>query len=291
MAFKIFRYSLLLAASSLALGALAQTYEDHKIVDTKGTGGTALTLNVPQGWKVLDSIFWNLNIRMNPMSYFYTAGTPDGSEFVTYLSGLSFDFATTPYGGTVGKPPPARPSDYLLEIAKSASIRKDVQVVDQQDTPIPYNLQSLNPNLHVQAYHSTLKIKFTANGVAKEEESSADTYVYNRVFGPNNSNGNWMIVGKKTFTALEGHLQTLMPTFTHILDSERMDPQFFATWKQVGDMLLARTRAEQAAAVQHAQTFISSGGSTTKVFDKDTFMLHEEIRGLKSQLFSRSIGN
>lgn len=284
--------SILGAVGLIALaGAQSDGYVLHKVMDTNGTGGLAMTFQVPKDWTVLDKVSWNLNLRLNPMSYSFTAGNEAENSYISYLSGLTFDFASNGFGGMAGKAPPQRASDFLMEDVKAVHPNAEIKVLDREDNPIPFP-HSTVPGVVAKAFHSILKVRFEVNGKPTEENLSMDLYGYVQPTGGRSFRGNWFVSGLTVVHAPEGGLEAMEVTCNKVLASEKMSTDFVAKYKQVAEMLLEKTRQEtQQMLQQRAQTVISGGGGHAHIMDKDEFIFHEEIKGLRSQLFSRSIGN
>ncbi len=285
------RFTPLLIAGliSIALEAQAQGTVLHKVMDKNGTGGLAMTFEVPKGWATTDTVRWDLNLRMNPMSYTLSTGSPDGRSWISYLSGLTFGFTSN--GG--GKQPPAHASDFLLEDFRATHPGMQFEIVEQQNAPIPYPYAPSGPGVIALARHSVITVRFQGQKGPMLERLSYDFFGYTLATGGGSYVGNWLVNGLTVVNAPEGQLEGMERISNSILSSERMTTAFQNRYQQVAEMLLERTKAEgREAQRQRAQRVVSGGGGGhAHIMDKDEFILHEAIKGLRSRMFSRSIGN
>ena len=288
---------LMVAAGALGVAALASAqdaYVPHKVMDTKGSGGLAMTYNIPEGWTPSDILYWNLNVRMNPMSYSIGAASKDSREWATYLSELAYQFSGGGYGGVNGKAPPNLPSDFLLQNFQSMHPGIQPDIVDREDNPTQFPYTPAAPNIQTRAYHSVLAVRFTGpGGQHMMQKFATDFYGYVQPTGGGMYQGSWVVSGVTTITGPEDQIDQVEAIGQKIFHSARFDPEFLSRYKQVCNLLLARTKAENAAALrERAQHIIvSGGGGTAHAMDKDTFMMQEDIKGLRSHLFSAAIGN
>ena len=284
-----------IAATSGFADAQNPGYSLHKVMDSKGSGGLAMTYQIPKGWTAQDNVVWNLSLRLNPMSYSLTAGSPDHQTWISYLSGLTFDFAGFGNRVSAGKAPPARASDFLMQDFEAVHPNMDFDVVSQRDNPIPFPHATV-PGVVARAFHSVLTIKFTVNGIPMMENLSEDFYGYSQPTGPGSFRGNWFVSGMTVVNAPEAEISNAEQICNTMLSSEKMSSAFSAKYQKVSKMLLAKTKAEGKAAMQkRARQVIyarsSGGGGGGHAMNKDVFILHEAIRGLRSRIFSWSIGN
>ncbi len=253
-----------------------------------------MTFEIPTGWNAQDIVQWNLNLRLNPMSYSLTTGSPDHRTWISYLSGLTFDFQSNGYGGVLGKAPPQKPSDFLVQNFKFVHPNTEFDVVDVVDQPIPFPYRPGASNVFTSSTHSVLTARFEVNGTPMEERLSMDFYGWSMSTGPNAYRGNWFVSGLTVVNAPEGQLPAAQQVCNTVLNSERMAKSFSSRYQQVCSTLLAKTKAEgRAMQQQKARRIIrgGGGGGHAHIMNKDEFELHEAIKGLRSRIFSRSIGN
>jgi hypothetical protein len=298
--FRVFALILLTTGSVSFSEARQETLVPHQVMDTNGSGGLALTYGLPQGWRAMDRIYWNLGLRMNPMSFAMTIASEDQQELISYISALSFDFASNGYA-VAGKPMPAHPSDFLMDDFRSVHPNAAFQVLDRQDDPIPFPYKPAVPNVTTRACHASLTIGFVANGVQSVERLSYDLYGYSQPTGRGSYRGNWIADGVTVVVSPTDEQDDAAQLARQVLASAKMDPAFLAKYKKVSAMLLEKTKAEgRAAAKRRAQALVAarsrppSGGrgySGGRAMDKDTFILHEAIRGLRCRIFNYAIGN
>ena len=275
----------------------------YQLVDKSGSVQVAFTFQVPAGWKVQDTLNWNLMVRSNPMVYTLTAIAPDGNTWFSYMSGLTFPFGSGVGGSPYGKPAPAKPSDFLQEYFEGVNKQFSPRVLNKTDKATPYPYKSSVPGVKTFAYHSELLGEFTLGGHVGQMKLSADYLGYRQTLGTGYV-GNWTVNNITVIKAPQDLLAETSRKAKEVLDSERPSPAFIDTYIKVSNMLLARTKQEndQARAAKAQRIIVTSnggsnggggggGGRNNRIDDRDTFTLRMAVKGLQSRIFSRSIGN
>ena len=274
----------------------------YQIVDKNGSGQVAFIFQVPAGWKIQDTLNWNLNVRSNPMVYTITAINPAGGSWFSYMSGVTFPFGSGVGGTPYGKPAPAKPSDFLQEYFEHANNQFSPRVLKKVDNPTPFPFKPAVPGVKTFAYHSELLGEITLGGHVSQVKLSTDYLGYRQSVGTGYV-GNWTANNITVICAPQAILAETARRANEALQSERPTPEFVETYKQVSDMLLERTKREndQARAARAQQIIANSdqsgGGSganvrgNRRIDDPDTFNLRMAVKGLQSRIFSRSIGN
>ena len=296
------------ACSLCSFAAMAPPADSvpYQLIDKNGSGQVAFTFQAPAGWKVLDTLNWNLMVRSNPMVYTLTAIAPDGNTWFSYMSGLTFPYGSGVGGGPTGKPAPAKPSDFLQEYFEGANKQFSPKVLKKVDTAVPYPYKTSVLGVKTFAYHSELLGEVNLGGHIGQMKLSADYLGYRQTLGTGYV-GNWTVNNITVVKAPAELLAEASKKAKEVLESERPSPGFVDTYIKVSNMLLARTKQEndQARAAKAQRIIVTNsggggnggggggggGGRNNRIDDRDTFTLRMAVKGLQSRIFSRSIGN
>jgi hypothetical protein len=155
------------------------------------------------------------------------------------------------------------------------------------------------PNVTTHAYHSVLETRSVVNGIPMHLKFSVTYLGYTQPTGAGSYQGSWTLIGLTAIHAPENQMAATENIGAKIIFSARFTPEFFAKYKRVSDLIFQQVKAREKATLQlemqqvvasRAQP-IASGGASGHIMDEDDFMASMAVQGLKSKLFSASIGN
>lgn len=109
----------------------ALLFVKHKTVDNEGTGMTAATCLIPEGWAIKDRLYWEYRDPTVPIRFESTLQSSDGKMLIQSYPDSRHSWGTGP-SGTNGVRPPSDIIDGLKFLIKVERKGKTIDYVDQK---------------------------------------------------------------------------------------------------------------------------------------------------------------
>jgi hypothetical protein len=231
----------------------------HSVVDTQGIGIEAFSLLVPVDWEVQGGIYWKLDNPGMPAVTHLTASNPDGVEAFEILPNQAMFWSNDPmlrssfpigshYLGSEVRPV-AEPLTALTDIVLPRFRIEAAELTVVSQTPLPELARAMGagqPQEGVVTFADagSIRITYTRNAVAMEERIIAVvegfTYAIPTMQGMV-QNTNWAVDYIFCFRAAKGKLDAHAGLFKAIVDSIRVNPQWYNRYQQtIGHLVQAK---------------------------------------------------
>ena len=231
-------------------------------VNDPASTGTALTLLLPEGWKLQGGVNWHMDNPTYPAAAYLKATDAANSKSFTVFPMACFCYSVNqnslrsfPYGSkymgytVVNQLPTAGNAiiNYLLPY-----YRKNVQGLKVIETKvlIPEQQQVLANNKVLHKESAMVRVEYTEGGTQYEENIYA-TRAYTA--SPGATFNLWILTNCSGFKAPKGQLKANMKLFQTMLFSMQYDKKWYANAVQMSENLNARGVAQAKAAGQRAK--------------------------------------
>lgn len=277
-------------------------------VDSTGMGSEAFSLLIPVGWEFKGGIDWVLDNPGMPATARYTVRNPAGSEELEVFPNQAMFWtnnqillATFPVGSRyfgAEVRPVVGPQDALRGIVLPRFRGKDPGLKVVSSTTLPELAKALHagaPQPGVQTFGDAAKVRieYSRNGTPMEEEIFAVVEGYSfSMQGMQGliTNTNWYVDYIFSFKAEKGKLDKSAPQFQAMINSFRVNPQWFSRYNQLVEALI-QAQIRQVRSIGELSRFISRTSSEIsdsmmqsynerqKVYDRIGEKMSETIRG------------
>jgi hypothetical protein len=243
-------------------------------VDTQGMGSEAFSLLIPAGWQFTGGIDWVLNNPGMPATARFTVKNPAGSEELEVFPNQAMFWtnnqmllATFPVGSRyfgAEVRPVVGPGEALAGIVlpRFRGNASGLKVVSSRDLPeLAKALHAGAPQPGVQTFGNAAKmrIEYARNGVPMEEEIFAVVEGFS--YGMQSMQGmitntNWFVDYIFSFKAEKGRLDKAAPQFQAMINSFRVNPQWFSRYNQLVEGLI-QAQIRQIRSIGELSRYIS----------------------------------
>jgi len=275
--------------------------------DTQGIGTEAFSMLVPAGWQFKGGIQWLLDNPAMPAAAAFTVRNPQGKEEFEVFPNQSFFWTTNQmllstlpsgsryFGAEVR--PMVGPLPALKEIVLGR-FRQNVQglkVVTEQ--PLPDLAKALGAGAQAQQGITTsasggkIRIQYAKGGVPMEEEIYA---VVESISFPIRSmtgmvtNTNWYVDYAFSFKTEQGKLDSQAKTFQTIINSFRVNPQWFNKYNQVVEHLI-QGQIKHIQSVGQLSRIISQTHNEISDMMMDSYNQRQQVYDRISDNFSQYV--
>jgi len=243
-------------------------------VDAKGIGCEAFSLLIPAGWRFSGGVDWVLDNPGMPATARFTVRNPSGSEELEVFPNqamfwtdnqmllATFPIGSRYFGAEVR--PVAGPAEALTAIVVPRFRGKitNLKVVNTRNLPeLARALHAGAPQPGVQTFGDAAKVRieYTAAGVPMEEEIFAVVEGFSfSMQGMQGviTNTNWYVDYIFSFKAEKGKLDKAAPQFQSMIDSFRVNPQWFSRYNQLVEALI-QAQIRQIRSIGELSRYIS----------------------------------
>jgi len=244
------RLAAIVGAGVMCLAATAETakFAVHKAMDSGDTQHVAISYLIPTGWKATDTIVWNVQQRMAPLSISTVTASPDGSFIVRWVNTAAFGFSHLGNQGAKGTPPPEHPTDLLVDTFKRGHPGVEVEVVERKETPaVSQFKETQTQTSKPRALTCSVKLRYTVNGVPMLTKSGFDFDGYELGRDPRFSTGLWTLHNITSISGPEAEFPKAMKLGLVVLSSRQWDPQFFEQYQEICYMIVQQIQKEGQA--------------------------------------------
>ena len=226
-------------------------------VDKQGIGTEAFSMLIPASWQFKGGIQWVLDNPAMPATAAFTVRNPQGKEELEVFPNQSFFWTTNQmilstlpagsryFGAEVR--PMLGPLQALREIviARFRQNAQGLKVVNEK--PLPELAKALGAGSQAQQGFTTsaaagkIRIQYAKGGAPLEEEICAVVESISfpiRTMTGMASNTNWYVDYIFSFKAEQGRLDSQAKTFQTMINSFRVNPQWFNKYNQVVEYLI-----------------------------------------------------
>ena len=261
------------SSSSSPSDAKYMKFQPAQLVDKEGTGGTALTLLIPDGWKMDGRVIWTTSNAGFPATGQLQVTDPTGDLKFEYFPLLSFFYTQNAWSLQL-TPPGTYYGGHLVVtsiLETTATIkkyilpyfRKGIQNLEILEDKVlqQEKRESIGTNIFSRNESNLLHIAYTENGKQYEEQIYAMRSI---IEGTGMNFNDWYIMNCYGFRAPKGKLQENMKLFQTMLNSIQIDKNWYNKYVQVSKMLMDQGYKNIAAAGQISRIISQTSDEISK---------------------------
>lgn len=281
----------------------AMRFAPHRCVDSEGLGIEAFNVLVPQGWKFTGGIRWRLD---NPAFPAYAScRVEDSAGLVAFevfpnlpcfwtnnpmVAGM-FPPGSKYFGSTVHQPlgaadalsglvlPAFRSGVDGLEITGGGQVPELAAMVQEMQA-------RAQPEAGIRADAAKVRIRYTADGRAFDEEMYAVVQVFAYPLGPSVTNVNWWVDYIFSFRAPAGRLDEAAGLLQTVAFSFRPSPRWVAGYANVVQYLI-RAQIQQIRQIGEIGRIYAQTGSEIREDQMRTWEANQAVRDRLADDWSR----
>lgn len=280
----------------------------HSVVDNTGIGMEAYSFLVPKDWTVDAKVYWSYDNPGMPSNSYVRAWSPDGSLlfevspvvpffWTNSQFSLSFNPPGSKYSGhTVAQPMNAVQSLQNIALPYYRQGYQNLQVSEQKNLPglvssLIKNQQSY-PGISYTADGGMLKLNYIRNGVSFEEEFYGIVEVSSSqipdMYQGTVTSSFWYLGYMFSFAAVQGKLEANRKLFETIVNSFKINLQWFNKYQQVVNLLINQQMQSIYQAGQISRIISQTNNEISQMIN-DSYWQRQEVNDRIAENFSQSI--
>jgi hypothetical protein len=278
------------------------------VIDKQGTGGEAFSFLVPVDWIVDADVYWLFDNPGMPANAYVKAKSPDGDLMFEAMPVLPFFWTSSQFSLSMNPPgsvyaghrvaQPVNALDGLTNIVLP-TYRKNVQnlqIIDRSNMPELVKSIATSGNqtngLQHFATGAKLKLNYTLQNQLYEEElygiSEGSTGYVTDLYQGQVSSTFWYLEYLYAFTAAKGKLEPNRKTFEIIIQSFKMNKQWFNTYMQVVQMLINQNMQAIYQAGQISRIISQTNNEISQIIT-DSYWQRQSVNEKVANNFSQYI--
>jgi hypothetical protein len=280
-------------------GAAAQgqtlVLEKQTIHDAAAVNRDALTFLKPQGWKVQGGVKWYPNTT-HQACLEVQVSNPKGIEQIetlpwsygTWITNTVFPMQVgSNYMGNVVMQPIEDPREVVRTLT-IPSFRPNARIVGAQD--MPEVAKGLSTSMGCRVRSSRVRLEYTLNSEAVEEDIYVSIYVTSCNLGLNNSVSYLWGPAWTPFAlrARKGELDAKTPMLLAIVNSAQFNPQWFAEYSGVCQLFQLRMAKDIDNARRLSETITRNSNEIFQMYS-DSYWKRQASQDQLAQNFSDTI--
>lgn len=282
-------------------------FKTFKYIDKQGIGTEAFSMLIPADWQFEGGIQWMLdNPAMPAMLAFRVTNSKGPEEFEAFPNHMffwtnnqmllsMFPVGSRYFGSEVRQP--LNPTDFVQNILvpRFRGNVSDLRIVGTENLPdlarqLGAGTQS-QPGVSTSADSGKVKIEYRRDGRLMEESIYAViesfTYPIQTMYGTV-SNMNWIGEYLFSFKAEKGKLDVSSKVFQTIVNSFRMNPQWFNKYSQLTEYLI-RNQIKQIQRIGDISRIVSQTNNEISDMIMETYENRQAVYDTISTNFSQAI--
>lgn len=282
-------------------------FKTFKYIDRQGIGIEAFSMLIPADWQFEGGIQWMLdNPAMPAVSAFRVTNSKGSEEFEAFPNHMffwtnnqmilsMFPVGARYFGAEVR--PPLNPTDFIQNILvpRFRGNVSDVRVAGVENLPelarqLGVETQSY-PGVTTSVDGGKVKIEYRRDGRLMEESIYAViesfTYPIQTMYGTV-SNMNWIGEYLFSFKAEKGKLDASSKVFQTMVNSFRMNPQWFNKYSQLTEYLI-RNQIQQIQRIGEVSRIVSQTSNEISDMIMETYENRQAVYDKISTNFSQAI--
>ena len=295
------------AAKETGPGAQEMRLKIFSCVDTQGIGCEAFRLLIPAGWEFSGGVHWLLNNPGMPAVIAFQVRNPNGEEAFEVFPNISFYWTNNPmvlmnfpvgslyFGNEVR--PPAGAQQVLREIVvpRYRGRVQGLRIIHEESLPdLPNQVRANSPAAPdgvTSADGAKIRVQYRSSGKAIEEEIFGVIEVSRivvPVFMGMMENIFWVADYLFSFRAETGQLDGSSNLFQAIVQSFRLNPQWYSRYVQVSQYLI-QNQIQQIQHVGQISRIISQTSDQISDMIMDSYYQRQQTMDRLSTSFSQAI--
>jgi hypothetical protein len=302
-------FILFVLAWSLQGQASASTmrFRTFKYIDKQGIGIEAFSLLIPADWQFQGGIQWMLDNPAMPAVSAFRVTNPNGTEELEIFPNHMFFWTNSQmllsmfpigaryFGSEVRQP--LNPTDFIQNILvpRFRGNVSDVRIAGKENLPelarqLGVEMQS-QPGVSTSVDGGKVKIEYQRDGRWMEESIYAVvesfTYSIQTMYGTA-ANMNWMGEYLFSFKAEKGKLDASSKVFQTMVNSFRLNPQWFNKYSQLTEYLI-RNQIKQIQRIGEVSRIVSQTSNEISDMIMDSYQNRQAVYDRISTNFSQAI--
>lgn len=282
-------------AAASAVNGQSLILEKHVVRDSTAMNHEALTLLKPHGWKVTGGIKWYPNFTHQACVELKVT-EPRGIEQVETLPWCYATWITNPiipmqtgtnYLGNIILPPIDDPAE-LVRTVTIPQVRPGARYIGA--TEMPELAETLSRLAGSRVRSARIRIEYTVNGFAVEEDLYVSLFRVSSPLGVNNAVSTVWGPAWSPFAirAAKGQLDAQTPMLLSIVNSAKLNPQWFAEYSGVCQLFQLRMANDIENARRLSETITRNSREISDMYS-DAYWKRQASQDRMAQNFSDSI--
>ncbi len=231
-------------------------FKRYSYIDQQGTGAEAFSFLMPEGWKFSGGLIWLLDNPAMPATAAIKVTSPGGTEEWEGFPNQPFWWSTNQgllslnpvgsryFGNEVAPPVDAQQAIRQIILPRFRKNTLNLRIIEEQHLPElakAVGAGKQQPGIEVSADGAKIKIEYTSNGRAVEEEIYCVVEYYTfpiQSWSGVTYNTNWTVDYIFSMKAEKGKLQSASPIFQTITYSFQINPNWYNKYVQLVEYLI-----------------------------------------------------